>query len=180
MTAGRKTTSLSVDWGTPPKYVEAVKDVLGYIALDPCSNQYSIVGASVEYKLPCQDGLIESWDYPTIYVNPPYGIDKSRGTRIRDWFCRCYEAHKVHGSEVLALVPVATNTVHWKKYVFNCATSVCFLFDTRLKFLVAGEEKGKGAPMACAMVYWGQNPELFKNVFSKFGAVLALYGSALN
>ncbi len=77
MTAGRTVNSQSVDWCTPKKYVDAVKKVFGgKIALDPCSNEWSIVNAKTEYKLPEHDGLKESWDFPTIYINPPYGADK--------------------------------------------------------------------------------------------------------
>ena len=44
MTAGRKVNTKSHHWGTPQKYVRAVKKVFGgEIQLDPCSNQYSIV-----------------------------------------------------------------------------------------------------------------------------------------
>ena len=113
MTAGRMVNSQSVNWCTPPKYVDAVRKVFGKaIALDPCSNQWSIVQAEIEYRLPEHDGLRESWDYPTIYVNPPYGSDKQRGTTIKHWLYKCAYAHKNHGSDVLALVPVATNTSH--------------------------------------------------------------------
>ena len=69
--------------------------------------------------LPQNDGLHESWNYPTIYVNPPYGIDKVHGTSIKNWLRKCSTASKDFGSEVLALVPVATNTGHWKNYVFG-------------------------------------------------------------
>ena len=173
MTAGRTVVGKSRDWGTPRKYVDAVKEVLGgTVHLDPCSNQYSIVGACVEYSLPKQDGLKESWDFPTIYVNPPYGIDHAHGTTIKDWLRKCEHAHRVHHSEVLALVPVATNTGHWKKYVFGKATAICFLYDTRLRFLVRGRDEGKGAPMSCAMIYWGRNFERFPAVFMRFGAVV--------
>ncbi|MFB3890798.1 MAG: DNA N-6-adenine-methyltransferase [Phycisphaerae bacterium] len=175
MTAGRKINTLSQDWGTPGKYVRAVKEFFGgSISLDPCSNENSIVHAQTEYRLPEHDGLRESWDFPTIYVNPPYGLDKERGTSIRHWLCRCAEAHRHHLSEVLALVPVATNTGHWKRHVFGQAEGVCFLYDTRLKFLVNGQNGGKGAPMACAMVYWGKDFDRFYSVFAKFGAVVNL------
>lgn len=147
MTAGRKIRTLSQDWGTPERYVKAVREFFhGKIDLDPCSNEYSIVHARIEYCLPEQDGLAESWDFPTVYVNPPYGLDKERGTSIKNWLHRCAMAHEQFGAEVLALVPVATNTGHWKKYVFGQAAAVCFLYDTRLKFLVNGENGGKGRP----------------------------------
>lgn len=175
MTAGRQINTLSQEWGTPEKYVNAVKEFFGgKIDLDPCSNEYSLVNAEVEYKLPEKDGLKESWDYATIYVNPPYGIDKEHRTSIRDWLYKCAAAHKRYDSEVLALVPVATNTGHWKKYIFGKAQSVCFLYDTRLKFLVNGQNGGKGAPMACAMIYWGHRHQQFFSIFKKFGAVVDL------
>lgn len=175
MSAGRTVNSQSLDWGTPEKYITAVKRVLGgKIDLDPCSNNYSIVQAEVEYRLPQQDGLKESWNFPTIFVNPPYGIDQERETSIKHWLYRCAAAHRNHESEVLALVPVATNTGHWKKYVFGRATAVCFLYDTRLRFLVEGRDEGKGAPMSCAMVYWGKNYEQFFDIFVQYGAVIDL------
>ena len=174
MTAGRNNAaSLSQDWCTPPKYVRAIRKFFsGRIELDPCSNQHSIVGAEVEYCLPEKDGLHESWNYRTIYVNPPYGADRKRVTTIRDWLRSCAEANAKHGSEVLALVPVAANTRHWKLYVWGDATAVAFLYDTRLRFFVNGKDGGKGAPMACAMVYWGQHYERFESIFLRFGAVV--------
>ncbi len=175
MTAGRTVNSQSVNWCTPAKYVKAIKDVFdGSVMLDPCSNQWSIVKAEKEFVLPMHDGLAEEWDYKTIYVNPPYGADRKRKKTIKHWLYKCAHAHKHFHSEVLALVPVATNTSHWKEYVWGEATAVCFLFDTRLKFLENGNGEGKGAPMACAMVYWGADYDKFSDVFMKFGAVVDL------
>lgn len=173
MTAGRKTNSFSQDWGTPQQYVDAVKQVFGgEIDLDPCSNGSSIVGAKIEYQLPAHDGLYESWDFKRIYVNPPYGADRKRNSTIKDWIRKCAEAHRKFKSEVLALIPVATNTSHWKNFIWGRATAVCLLYDTRLRFLVNGMNGGKGAPMACAMVYWGMNYDTFFEVFIQFGAVV--------
>lgn len=173
MTAGRKINSQSQDWGTPLKYIKAVKEVFGgEIDLDPCSSEYSIVNANVEYRLPEHDGLKATWDYPSIYVNPPYGLDRERGTSIKQWLARCAEAYEMYDSEVIAIVPVAANTGHWKTSVFTRAIAVCFLYDTRLKFLENGQNGGKGAPMACAAIYWGKDFQKFYNVFISHGAVV--------
>jgi len=49
MTAGRTLNTLSQDWGTPQKYVNAVREFFGgHIALDPCSNEHSIVQAQTD------------------------------------------------------------------------------------------------------------------------------------
>lgn len=172
MTAGRQTVSLSKEWCTPPKYIFPIMDFLGEIDLDPCSNLNSKIEAKVKYSLPEHDGLKESWCYDRIFVNPPYGRDKDRKTSIKDWVHRCNLANQCFKSEVLALIPVATNTKHWKYDIFGIARGVCFLQDTRLKFSINGKEEGKGAPMACAMVYWGEDYLRFHKIFSKFGFVV--------
>jgi hypothetical protein len=173
MSAGRKVNPLSQHWCTPRKYVNAVKEMFDkIIELDTCSNKFSIVNANVEYMLPDNDGLLREWNFRTIYVNPPYGADRIRGTTIKNWLRKCTESHKKYDSEILALIPVATNTAHWKHYVFGEATAICFLYDTRLKFIIDGDDDNKGAPMACCMVYWGNDFEKFQSIFLKFGAVI--------
>lgn len=173
MTAGRQVNTLSQSWCTPPKYVNAIKKFWqGKIDLDPCSNSYSIVNAQTEFQLPQIDGLKEEWNYPTIYVNPPYGSDRERGTTIKDWLAKCALSHQKYQAEIIALIPVATNTTHWKKYIFGQATAICFLYDTRLRFLVDGMDGGKGAPMACCLIYWGENIQRFFHCFIEYGAVV--------
>lgn len=179
MTAGRTVIGNSRDWCTPHKYVDAVREVLGDISLDPCSNHWSVVKAKTEFHLPEQDGLREEWNHETIYVNPPYGSDLDRGTRIINWFRKCSDANLQFGSEVIALVPIAANTQHWKQFVWPRAAAVCFLYDTRVRFLVEGRDDGKGSPMACAVVYWGASKAKFADVFKKHGAVVDLAGIAL-
>ncbi len=176
MTAGRSNAvARSRHWCTPRKYIEAIRAVFGgAIDLDPCSNEHALVGARIEYRLPHADGLVASWAFPRIYVNPPYGADRQRGTRIADWLARCLAAHREHRAEVLALVPVAVNTRHWKDSVWGQAQALCFLADTRLKFLIDGRDDTKGAPMACCMIYWGRKGRLFERIFSAHGAVVFL------
>ncbi|MEH0007570.1 MAG: DNA N-6-adenine-methyltransferase [Flavobacteriales bacterium] len=173
MSAGRTVNSQSQSWGTPIKYVKAIEQFFGgAVALDPCSNEYSIVHAETKFMLPRNDGLKADWNYPTIYMNPPYGADRERGTTIKNWLAKCALTHQKYGSEILALVPVATNTGHWKQSVFGQAAAICFLYDTRLKFLENGMDVGKGAPMSCAVIYWGQNCDKFYDVFIRYGAVV--------
>jgi hypothetical protein len=173
MTAGRKNNTSNKEWGTPPKYVNPIKQFFnGTILLDPCSNKYSIVNAKTEYKLPRNDGLKKNWNFSTIYVNPPYGRDKNRHTSIKDWLRKCVIAHEQFKSSIIALIPVAPNTSHWKEYIFGKATAICFLYDTRLKFLKNGKKEGSGSPMACALIYWGKDFPKFYSIFKQFGSVV--------
>lgn len=172
--------STAKDWCTPPQIIHSVRNVFnGPVALDPCANEHSLVHADKEYHLPDHDGLVESWDSPTIYVNPPYGSDKARGTRIAHWFAKIAAAAD-DGSEVIALVPVATNTRHWKRYVYPVATAICFLDVPRLRFYINGVEDPKGAPMSCAVLYYGTNLTTFAEEFSLHGVVIPLKDTVLH
>jgi hypothetical protein len=131
------------------------------------------VKAVTEYRLPTHDGLKDSWDYPTIFVNPPYGTDKVRKTRIYHWFKRIAEAAD-NGSQIIVLVPVATNTSHWKEYVYPKAQAICFISAPRLKFYVDGKEDPKGAPMSCALIYYGNDVKKFAQEFKTHGVVIPL------
>jgi hypothetical protein len=68
----------SVHWGTPSKVVDTVRAFFGgEIDLDPCSNDGSVVKATVEYKLPETDGLVAPWNIKgrgtRVYINSPFG-----------------------------------------------------------------------------------------------------------
>jgi hypothetical protein len=168
MTAGRKNTSNKIDWNTPPKYIIPIKDFFGgNIDLDPCSNDFSLVEAKVNFKLPDKNGLLEKWIGETIFVNPPYG--RYKGNSLYNWLSKGLYEHRINNSQIIFLVPVATNTKHFKEIIFKYFNAICFLSDTRLKFYSNGIENKKGAPMACCLCYLGQKTDDFIEKFSEYG-----------
>ena len=88
---------------------------------------------------------------------------------IYDWILKGIKAYESYKSELLYLIPTATNTKHFKDLIFKKACGICFLNDTRLKFWYEGIEDKKGAPMSCVMVYIGNHYEKFENIFSNSG-----------
>ena len=171
MTAGRKTNSQEKSWNTPTKYADLVNLFFDYsIDLDPCSNKDSIIEAKTKIMLP-KDGLKTIWDKKNIFINPPYGRDTKRKTTIKNWIKKAYLANLEYVSHILMLIPVATNTSHWKEFIFGKAT-ICFLKDTRLVFRINGNENNKGSPVACAMIYYGYKIEKFKRIFVQHGYVV--------
>lgn len=141
----------------------------GRIDLDPCANEHGFVNAINEFRLPQKDGLKTKWFGGNIFVNPPYGRDN--GSTIYDWLVKHRD---VPDSEVIYLIPVATNTRHFKEIVFKEAAAICFLSDTRLKFWSEGTEDKKGAPMACCLVYFGSRTDKFNEFFTKSGKVFKI------
>jgi len=173
MTAGRESVSLQKSWCTPEPLVTKIHNFFNNkLDLDPCSNPYSLIKANKKFSLPKTDGLKQEWKFKSIFVNPPYGNDKERKTTIKNWLAKCHYSNYKFASEVIALIPVATNTSHWKEFIYGEAKSICFLYDTRLKFNINGKVDTKGAPMSCCLIYWGRNFLKFDNIFSSSGAVV--------
>lgn len=177
MSAGRKSITTKKDWCTPPKYIELINNFFdNKIDLDPCSNSYSLVNATTKFSLPHQNGLLLDWNpYKNIYINPPYGRDALTKTSIYDWIekaCNLNLNSSFH--DILLLIPVATNTKHFKQLIFKYANGICFLYDTRLKFYNEGKEDKKGAPMACCMIYIGNNFDKFNEIFKNVGKIFKI------
>lgn len=110
---------------TPEYVLRPVRTSLGgTIELDPCTTPDNPVGA-VRFYTPPVDGAAEPWDAAAIYVNPPYGKARER------WVQRCIQA-AVAGSQVVLLIPAATDTRIWQDAAAT-ASAVVFIRG-RVKF----------------------------------------------
>jgi len=139
----------SDNWNTPRKPIEwIVKFNRGKpIALDPCSNAKSCVGALVEwYGHPGPNGLVLPWAVGggLVYVNPPYS-DKST------WLRKCLEEARSKRCHVIALIPADTDTDHWHRYCVP-ATRRCFLRGRLVHTGVKSEPQPARFPSV--LVYW--------------------------
>jgi hypothetical protein len=156
------------DWNTPQNFLEYVYRFFpSGLDIDPCSNDASLVKASVAMKgPPGRDGLMEAWS-GNVYVNPPYGRN------IGHWIekiCReakrCAQPEAYLGCEVVALVPSRTDT-RWFHRAMNGCRSVC-LIKGRLTFVGAPNP----APFPSAVFYWGSRPTAFAKVFAHLGPII--------
>lgn len=152
------------EWYTPEPFIQAARAVMGSIDLDPATSEIAnrTVGADIYYTVD-DDGLSKEWPVGRIWMNPPYSqpLIGRFAQRIAD------ESRR--GSEAIVLVNNATETA-WFQVMTDACSSICFP-KTRVKFLdPAG--KPSGAPLqGQAIIYFGNNPELFIEEFEKFGQV---------
>lgn len=148
-------SSKTACWNTPQGIIEAVLDVMGYIDLDPCSNEGNPNIPAGRHFRAADDGLSHEW-FGRVYMNPPYG------KVIGEWTGKLLDAYRnqrVH--EAIALVPARTDT-HWFGDLGTFPT--CFLRG-RLKFGNANNS----APFPSAVIYLGDDPANFVDVFRPLG-----------
>lgn len=155
-------SSQKSNWCTPQEVIDPIL-LLGEIALDPCSNENSIVPAKRSVCLP-ENGLEIDWPEAKLgitYVNPPYG------NQTELWMKKAVHEHKHRNSEVILLVPARPDTKLWQDVVFPHASAICF-WRGRLKFLGAPN----GAPFPSAVVYLGTRMFSFEASFCTKGYTL--------
>lgn len=157
------TSSASADWNTSKDVVDLAREVGGgRIALDPCSNQWSIVDAELEYRLDFgTDGLARSWvedaEGGLVYANPPYGRALAKwGPKIA--------AEARAGAEILACVFAKPDT-GWFRAMAPTASAVAFL-PRRLRFTLHGEELDASTHPS-ALFYYGPSAHRFARIVER-------------
>lgn len=146
------------EWYTPKEFIDAARNVMGNIDLDPASNEIAnkIVQAEKFYSIE-DDGLAQEWR-GNIWLNPPYAsglIDK-----FVDKLCAS------DFEQAIVLVNNATDTKWFLKLVEN-ATAIVFTTG-RVRFYMP--DGSTGAPLqGQAVLYFGESAEKFIQCFKNFG-----------
>lgn len=147
---------------TPPNIVELIVKVFGAIDLDPCADDGKHIPAIRHYTF-ADDGLNQEW-HGRIFLNPPYSCPARWIAKLRD------EIALGRATEAIALLPAATDT-NWLSPILK-SQPACF-WKGRIKFLDENYQPMKAsARQSHVLIYWGENSDRFREVFSDFGVVL--------
>jgi hypothetical protein len=119
---------------TPSYVLEPIRELLGGIGLDPCTEPDNPTGAEHFYHLPT-DGCTQPWDAPSVFCNPPYGEARGR------WVKRCIDEGRQR--KVVLLIPSHTETRTFQKALDACSTVI--LVKSRLRFGVLRENRRQEA-----------------------------------
>ena len=153
------------EWYTPPEYLDAVREVLGTIDLDPASCEVANRHVQADrYYTVADDGLTQEWR-GRCFLNPPYS--RALCGRFCERMATLYESASV--TEAIVLVNNATET-EWFQRLLGAASAVCFP-DGRIRYLK--EDGQRGAPLqGQAFIYFGMQRDAFSLAFRRFGTIL--------
>jgi ParB family chromosome partitioning protein len=152
-----------VEWYTPPEYIEAARQVLGGIDLDPASSRIAqeTVRARKFYTAE-DDGLSKPWT-GRVWLNPPYSVELVEAFTSK--LCAHYEA-----KDVTAAILLSNNAseTQWFQKTVRLASALCLPLG-RVRFL-DDEGNPSGSPLqGQAVVYFGRAGETFCQAFGEFG-----------
>lgn len=148
------------EWYTPADYIEAAREVMGGIDLDPASSEVAneVVKADVYFTAET-NGLDKPW-YGCVWMNPPYASD------LIGLFVDKLISELPNIEQAIVLVNNATETEWFNKLVAK-ASAVCFP-RSRVKFYMPDGKTG--APLqGQALLYFGPKYERFAAVFGAKG-----------
>ncbi len=145
-------------WYTPGDIAELMVRALVKSDLDPCADDGKHIPATLHYTA-SDDGLSRKW-HGRVFMNPPYSCPGKWMKKLQAEF----EAGRV--TEAIALVPAATET-NWLSPFLK--TNYVYFWKGRIKFLDTNYQTRLSARQAHVLVYWGNNPQRFKEVFSEYG-----------
>jgi hypothetical protein len=155
--------SVTVEWYTPGRYIEAAREVLGGIDLDPASSELANETVQAdEIFTQDEDGLVADW-HGRVWLNPPYG----KGTGL--FTTKLVEEHAAgRVSAAVLLINAYGFDSGWFQPLWNHL--LCFT-DHRIIF--TSPQRGTGGPAnANLFVYLGPDAQRFAEVFSEFGAIV--------
>lgn len=160
---GGTKASVHVEWYTPAQYLDAARQVLGGIDLDPASSRMAneTVKAAQFYDVG-DDGLLQNW-HGRVWLNPPYGKGSGLFTsKLVDE----YTEQRVTAAVLLLNAYGFDST--WFQPLWD--HPICFT-NHRIQFYSPQRETG-GPANANIFVYLGPDRAAFLETFAQFGAVV--------
>lgn len=163
-------SSESFEWYTPARYIEAAREVLGEIDLDPasCALANETVKAKAYYDK-AADGLSQVWQ-GRVWLNPPYGRTETNASSQGAWADYLIDQYQKGNVDSALLLISAKPSEKWFQPLWNYA--ICFV-SPRINFDVPpGAPPANGSNHGSAVVYLGEDHETFARVFGEFGRVV--------
>lgn len=157
------------EWYTPSEYIDAARDVMGGIDLDPasCAMANQTVKAA-RYYTKEQNGLMQDWTCSCMRLNPPFGTTRNRSNigLFTEKLLHEYQKGKV---EQALLMTISSMQSSWFPLLWDFP--ICFIHH-EIKFLNPSLTHIRcNHRFGWAITYLGLNSQKFIDTFSKFGCI---------
>jgi len=154
---------------TPRRYVDAARNLMGKIDLDPasCAKANEVVGAAA-YFTRATNGLIRPW-FGNVWLNPPYSDYPGQAA---EWAAKLHEEYVVRRvSQAIMLVNM--NVVYQPAFqrIAKLEIAIC-LVDHRIQYIDEAGNVQERPTQSQIIYYLGNYRSKFRESFKEFGAIL--------
>lgn len=160
-----------IEWYTPMEYIEACRETMGGIDLDPasCKRANRVVKAEAIYTKE-DSGLGKDWK-GRVFLNPPFKADLAKAFVGK--LCQHYRAGDV--PQAILLTNNNTDTQWWHQAAATC-TAICFTSGRIPFYNPVGETASP--TNGHTLFYFGHEHERFTRRFVSFGTIMGLVAPA--
>lgn len=161
------------EWYTPARYVNAARQVMGSIDLDPASCKFANETVKAEhYYTEEENGLEQLW-FGRVWLNPPFERSQTPGKKTNQgfWIRKLLQQWEIgHVTQAVLLTTCRPDT-SWFAPLWQFP--ICFA-DHKVGFYVPEEGQilqEHSHAHGTLFVYLGMWEQTFIEVFSKFGRI---------
>jgi phage N-6-adenine-methyltransferase len=152
------------EWYTPPEYLEAAREAMGSIDLDPASCEVAQANVKAKKHYTIDDnGLDKKWS-GNVWLNPPYSKE------LIGLFAKKVVGESGRFKQAIVLVNNATDTA-WFHRLASVASAACFM-KGRIRFLDKTGSPANTPVQGQVAIYIGPRVDEFRKAFSRFGVVM--------
>lgn len=154
------------EWYTPPKYIDAARNAMGGIDLDPASCEIANRTVRAERFYTQEDnGLVKPW-CGRVFCNPPYSPREIAGFCER--MVKAYDGQEIE--QGILLTSNSTDTAWWHT-TFRAAKVAC-LTQGRIGFLQPDGEPVNNNRSGSTFFYFGPHRPAFFTAFAPIGMLI--------
>lgn len=176
-------TSGIYEYYTPAPIVDAARETMGSIDLDPASSEIanSVVKAYLYYTKD-QNGMQQDW-FGNVWMNHPFG--RAEAACLEDcakdhshhdtpnfgnaaWIRKLFEEWNAHNISAACCITYVATSEKWFRPLLDCPQ--CFL-TTRLNYRQPDGSVKKGVQKGSVVTYLGDDVERFRRAFKHLGVV---------
>lgn len=136
----------SPNWCTPDDFFQRLNDELGPFYFDAAATAKNT--KCPMYYSSKENALENTWDFGTVFCNPPYG----RG--LDKWIRKGAFEAKQNRQRVVFLVPARTDTKWYHEIVLQEARQIIFV-KGRIQFTMPGKKKNSATFPSMVIVFDG-------------------------
>lgn len=156
-------TSGNFEYYTPYKIVQAARQTMGKIDLDPASSHLAnkFVKATSIFTIE-DDGLKQKW-FGKVWMNHPFGRDTNP-----KWIKKIIEEYKCGNIVEACCITYASTSEAWFQPLLSYLQ--CFLVP-RTNYILPDGSKKQGVTKGSVVTYLGNNSINFHESFASFGHI---------